>query len=303
MERMRAWAIAVILALAGVAACTQDPSIEPPPSAGPACDAQPDVERGTSTHEFEVAGETRSFTLHVPVTYEPAEASPVMFTFHGLGGNGRDQAVNTGLTDVADTEGFVLVSPDGRGQPRGWNLTVPADDPNSELAFVSELVDQVDRLVCVDPDRRYATGHSNGSVMAFAIVCLTDVDVAAIAGMGALVSTEYCENDRQIPWLYIHALDDPIVPFAGGSSPVGDLGPVALNLGTWAEQNGCEPEGVQTERDGGIEVWSWDGCAVPAEALIADTGGHFWPTDELTYGTGLDAGVAMWAFFESLDDA
>ena len=70
---------------------------------------------------------------------------------------------------------------------------------------------QVDRLVCVDPDRRYVSGFSHGSLMAMAVVCKTDLTATATAtavgGVGAVTSPEDCTNDRVVPWIYLHVLD------------------------------------------------------------------------------------------------
>lgn len=301
MERMRALATAAVLAISALVACSGDQGAEPPPDAEPACESGRTVEPGTSLHEFERHGETRTYTVHVPPDYDPDEPPPAVFTFHGLGGTGHGQAVDTGLAEVADAAGFVLLAPDGRGMPQGWDLTVDPDDPDSELAFTDDLVERVDQVVCVDPDRRYVTGHSNGSVMAFAVACHTDIEVAAVGGMGAIASAEHCTNDRAIPWIYLHAGDDPVVPFDGGDSPIGDLGPVSDNLGTWAVRNGCDRTDPQPDTAGNLSTWSWADCDADAEAVIAEIGGHYWPQTDDSFGFGLDAGEKMWEFFERIE--
>jgi len=51
-----------------------------------------------------------------------------------------------------------------------WNVPVETDRPN-DVAYVSDVIDQVSAQACVDPARIYATGFSGGARMSSLLGC------------------------------------------------------------------------------------------------------------------------------------
>lgn len=64
-------------------------------------------------------GRDRTFTIHVPPSYNGSASFPLVLAYHGHGGDGAGMARLTGMDAVADTGGFLVVYPDGID--RGWN--------------------------------------------------------------------------------------------------------------------------------------------------------------------------------------
>lgn len=269
------------------------------PEPGSACDDHRPIDVGQTSHAYTVADELREFEVYVPRVYDPTEPTALVLSFHGLGGSSRSHLANTGWPAVAERGGFVVVSPQGIGDPRGWDYATGPDQAGSDLAFIEDLIDHTERLVCVDPDRRYVSGFSNGSLMAMAVVCKTDVEVAAVGSVGAITSPADCTNDRVVPWIYLHALDDRTVPYLGGPTPVGPLGSVEENLALWAIRSGCTTDPDTGRLDPGIASLTWVDCAgeIPPHAYVLDGLGHVWPHAGL--GIDTDAGAMIWAFFQS----
>ncbi len=123
-----------------------------------------DYER-TLTH----GGWTRTYRLHVPPSYRAGMPAPLLLNLHGGGGNAAQQERMSGLSAKADSEGFILVTPDGipslvirsmetwnAGNCCGRAKRVTADD----VGFVRSIIDAVSAELCVDPRRVYATGLS-----------------------------------------------------------------------------------------------------------------------------------------------
>ena len=54
------------------------------------------------------------------------------------------------------------------------------------MKFVGDLLDDVERTVCVDQSRVFATGLSNGAFMASAIACEYSDRVAAVAPVAGI---------------------------------------------------------------------------------------------------------------------
>src|SRR4051794_31635504 len=125
---------------------------------------------------LEVGGRTRTYHVHYPTKVPDGPASLVIGLHGGLG-SGRQFEENTGFDAVADSNGFIVVYPDGIGGVMGdqdlrtWNAgncCGPARQQNvDDVGFISALIDHLSSTMAIDEDRVYAVGHSNGGIMAY----------------------------------------------------------------------------------------------------------------------------------------
>jgi polyhydroxybutyrate depolymerase len=58
-------------------------------------------------------GVDRDFFLYVPEIYDDAKPAPLVFCFHGYGSSAIANVSYTGFRPVADTAGFILITPQG----------------------------------------------------------------------------------------------------------------------------------------------------------------------------------------------
>src|SRR5579862_2778908 len=85
------------------------------PSAARAADscALPVLNPGWQTVTVHSGGVDRKVPLYVPASGVGHSNLPLVFDLHGSGGNGRGQALHSGLMAQADRHGFLLANPDG----------------------------------------------------------------------------------------------------------------------------------------------------------------------------------------------
>jgi polyhydroxybutyrate depolymerase len=235
-------------------------------------------------------GRVRSYRLHVPPSYDPTVAMPVVLNFHGLGSNAAQQEAYTGMSSKADEAGFIAVHPDGVGN--SWNGGYCCGDASSDdiddIAFVAELLDQLDTRLCIDNKRIYATGMSNGGFISHRLGCdLTD-RIAAIAPVAGTNVTVSCSPTRPIPVLHFHGTADTTVRYSSAPTTVAD----------WARRNGCQATAQVSFENGDTTCESYTGCRGDVEATLCSVegAGHVWPGG-LRNSAGLDATDGMWDFF------
>lgn len=154
----------------------------------------PVASSGKQTYRLEVDGATREFIVYRPEGLSDSEEVPVVFMFHGGGGRAEGQYRDSGWTQKADEEGFMVVYPQAlkyhvyaeekvkNGQvvqnlaeyATRWNnfslsSSIDPEYPDQELyddiAFVHAMVDFLEDNYAVDSERMYATGFSNGGGM------------------------------------------------------------------------------------------------------------------------------------------
>ena len=159
----------------------------------------PEITVGNNTG-FPSAGLERTFTVVAPDGWDGMAPLPLAFAFHGLGGTSAGLLDDTVLRPVAEERGLLLVVPDGTdfGGSPGW-------DPNNAPPFNADIQFFDDVLSCMDDkilqDRIYVTGHSNGGLMAGALLAHRADRLAAAAPFSGGVITEWPEEADKVPTL------------------------------------------------------------------------------------------------------
>ncbi len=276
------------------------------------CDA------GSSDVEIEVDGRAYPTEIHQPEGR--AEAPAAVIDLHGLDSNGPAQATLSGFRQLADREGFVVAEPSGPVGllgVTGWEIAALDEPDRDDAAAIDQLIDRLLNDHCVDPDRIFVAGFSNGGFLAAELACRPGSRVAAIMAVAGFHAPEPCE--RHVPTLVVHGTADPIVPLGpNGMSLVVDETmppPVIELLASSIEQEvamsargaGCDDLPTSTELADDITELSYDGCLEGAnhKLVLVEGGGHTWPgaaptADEGFLGpttTNYDASEAGWAFF------
>jgi polyhydroxybutyrate depolymerase len=245
--------------------------------------------------------------LHVPPQYDGASALPMVLNFHGYGSTASRQAPYSRLPALADEEGFIVVTPDATGAPaQQWNI-LSQPDRVDDIAFVGELLDELERTLCVDAARVFAAGISNGSAFSQRLACAMPDRIDAVAAVAAIINPSNCPADARVPLIAFHGTEDACVPFEGGRS---GCGPVSLPVtaartaaANWASHDGCGPVAL-TQLTEHVEVAAYSECdeEVAVVLYVVEGGGHTWPgsIDVPRLGATtheIDATALMWEFF------
>ncbi|HVP46572.1 MAG TPA: PHB depolymerase family esterase [Bryobacteraceae bacterium] len=278
---------------------------------------------GTRAASFRFDGRHRSYLFHLPAG-KPRGGLPLVIVLHGAGGQGRGMERLSGLSPVADREGFAVAYPDGIW--RQWNdgrgkIAFPRTD---DVGFLLAMVDHLTSDGTVDPHRVYVAGISNGGMMAQRLACEASDRIAAVTSVAATLPEKIeheCQPQRPVSMLFMHGTKDPLVPYRGGmiTSPHGmPTGSRVLSLDAtarfWAERNGCaaSPESSalpdRAEDNLTVRVSRYGSCRdhVSVEAYTINGGGHTWPGG-LQYlpafvigrtSRNLDADETIWQFFK-----
>jgi polyhydroxybutyrate depolymerase len=127
---------------------------------------------------------TRSFIVYQPANIQPAEKVPVVFMFHGAGGNGDKFYTNSGWKEkaavekfyavfpsastycIADTNGVTSTSTHWAGYEFGNNICAGQTIQN-DVQFVRDMVKYIQNHYRADDNRFYIAGFSNGAQFVF----------------------------------------------------------------------------------------------------------------------------------------
>ncbi len=287
----------------------QPDKIMPAPIISTGCGQPAPVRPGrTAERTISSGGLRRQYLLHLPPSYQVDSPTPLVLSFHGHGANANDQEGRTGLSRVADEQGFIAVYPQGLRGPTGatgWATTARRTVKVDDVLFVSDLLNQLQARLCIDPRRIFATGFSNGGGMTNVLACTMAGRLAAFAP----VSGSYppypggCFPVRPVPMLEIHGTEDSVVPYTG--KPAMHEPPVLSWLQGWASADGCTSGPTTFYEQGDVTGMEWTGCKDDATVVhyrIAGEG-HTWPPSVFVEpGAPADhtisASLLIWMFFQ-----
>jgi polyhydroxybutyrate depolymerase len=297
---------------------------------------------GSYVFTMKFDGLTRDYGLHVPPQAASGKPLPLVLNLHGATQNGQLEEITSDMDPSADQAGYLVAYPDGtriskvltpdpvaKNAQYGWNAGaccgLPITKHINDVGFLLKVISDIAARTPVDLRRVYATGISNGGMMAYTLASKASNHLAAISSISGQVELETIHPSRPVPTMEFHSLNDPIAKWVGVPNKDPALRySVMEGVNQWVKADGCSP----TPHDGTPIVGAADTvsagetatlvtyshCKAGTEvALWRFTGsGHVWPGSALNTGppdTWILAGVgkgiilvnadqAMWQFFQ-----
>lgn len=259
---------------------------------------------------------TRMATIHLPDGYRESENYPLVLVLHGGGGNGGNAKEMTGMNKVADKNGFIVVYPNGTGKLNNRLLTWNAGDccgyaqenQIDDVGFLVSLIDTLVQRLPVNKKKVYATGMSNGGMMAYRLAHDRPDMVAAIAPVVATMALNEISPKGSVSVLAINGMKDQHVPYEGGIGPESivkqDWRPVEESIMTWVRANQCDPVPVVISKPTyRIDLYSSKNPFYEVILYSLYEGEHAWPGGKKGSLIGdkpepeLNASQIIWDFF------
>jgi polyhydroxybutyrate depolymerase len=333
--RARVLVLVALLLLAGCTGRRADRTPEPAPTGGSATSPgssglpAPDqsgrpgpggpgvqVPQGQSTGDLTFGGQQRTYRLYRPAGLR--SPAPLVIVLHGAAGSGRQAEAAYGWDAEADIGRFLVAYPDGVSHT--WNVDsdccgAAARDDVDDVGFISRLAGSFGPLV--DTSRIFATGISNGAMMAYRLACDTGIFAAIGPDSGTMIND--CDHPAPLSIIHIHGTADGIIPYNGGPGRLDNAGagsrlPAKIDgpsvpslIATWRKTDNC---GAARSTTAGIVTTSTATCpGGRAVQLITIAGaGHQWPGGRTAPvlqrmlhldppSTALQATPTIWQFF------
>jgi polyhydroxybutyrate depolymerase len=266
--------------------------------------------------EVRVGKAERSYLVDLPSAYDGRRSLPAVLVFHGGGGAAASARTQTRLSEKGQAEGFIAVYPQGSGVLAAklltWNATTccgyALQHRVDEAAFIAAVLDDLEASFAVDRSRVYATGISNGGMMAYLAACALADRFAAIAVVAGELTVTDCRPARPVSVLVIHGSDDRYLPYEGGVGAKAiakhNAHSVRYAVDFWRAHDRCDSPG-SSERSGSVTRERYAPCTAGSavELVTIEGGGHAWPGGAQMArfldvpSTALDATGEIWSFF------
>lgn len=192
-----------------------------------------------------------------------------------------------------------------------------------DIGFIKSLVANLTASYCIDTDRIYASGQSNGGGFVGTLACsniTSGIFAAFAANSGAFYPTVnwmpgYCNattamqqtlppckpGRKFIPFLEIHGDADGTIPYLGGDHNYQCLPALTRYLGLWSRRDGFGNNNRTTVLgDGSVVMYEWgkgygNGLSAPVQHYKIAGLTHSWANN---FGNlSFSSGVTMMSFF------
>lgn len=248
---------------------------------------------------MQAAGLTRYYLIYVPQNYDPMKPLPLIFGIHGLDMNNVWAAhADSGLKLIEETKDqALLIYPQGQGEHPGnepkWggissNWGGPPGATNAQrlqqdLAFFDALIEHATQNYCIDLDRIFAMGFSQGGFMTNTLACERPSVIRAIApvaGWGPHGFQPSCSKQEAAPAVLSTQGDKD-----GTVTPM--LGQQTRDF--WRQRAGCQAATMPSATYGNGCV-EFQGCDPGKPVVYCTHPGEHWVPGE--------SGGRAWKFFQ-----
>ncbi len=237
--------------------------------------------------------------------------APVIFSFHGGGGTAIANMEYSGFRQIAESEKFILVYPQGQyfsdKDSTGWIFN-ENNNITDDLFFISEVIDWLYQNKNINLDRIYATGFSVGAIMSYDLACKLSNKIAAAAPVAGTMSTETfetCRPEKSKSIIHIHGESDSVL------SPNGNeyIKSFDESLQFWSDFNQCSTSSTSNISDSNDDGYSgtsiiYENCSnqVLVNGILLENFDHQWPsTNDQKNGSDIDAASYIWSFLKKFD--
>ncbi len=231
------------------------------------------TEQGLQRMEFKVDGVTRDTLVYAPAAAKTTNA-PLVFVFHGHGGNSRQASRSFDIH--RQWPEAIVVYPQGlntpgrltdpEGKRPGWQHSVGAQS-DRDLKFFDAMLARLKQDCKVDEKRIYCTGHSNGGGFTYLLWAERGSVFAAVAPSGS-AAAQSRPKLKPKPCLHIAGEKDPLVKFEWQQ----------MTMSAVRKLNGCSAEGKE---------WAKNCTLYPSKTgtpfvTFIHPGGHGFPAEAPT---------------------
>jgi len=260
-------------------------------------------------------GINRTFRIYIPKSCDSGKPCPLVLNFHGNTQTSISFEEKNKYRQIADTAGFILITPDGLIDPRfpksgqGWNVFSCCATQNDVL-FVSNLMDHSIKQFNIDTTRIYASGFSLGGFFVYDLACNLSNRIAAFASVSGSMELERMQTynpSKAVPIVEFHGTNDRLVYYDGGEREGVKFLGVDTLLNFWIKANQCSSEFVTSNLedkdpiDGStVQHITFQNCKSNStvELYKIVDGGHRWPgTEAPNSNKDILAEQEIWNFF------
>ncbi|KAF2026532.1 hypothetical protein EK21DRAFT_73896 [Setomelanomma holmii] len=235
------------------------------PRASSGCGKKPFLPGITQYRGIKSSGKDRSYSFHLPSSYNVTNAYPAVLGFHGSSSIGAFFELDTKMSEQRYSGSKIMVYPNGVGGnwagPTYHTGSTVADD----VQFVKDIIEDVKGQSCVDEENVFGVGMSNGGGFIGTLACdpVGSTLFKALAAHSGAFYTDVsgpdngCSPAKIVPMIEIHGAADKTVKYEGGQGDGGPEPAIMDWLQWWTQRDRCTAKIEESLNDEKVQRSSW----------------------------------------------
>ncbi len=248
--------------------------------------AQPFAQAG----KIPVGGKDRDYIVYAPSGLP--EHPPLVLALHALAQTNTQFRSSSKWDAIADKDKIVVVYPVGitpvsmgGSSMIGWDIT-----GDSDVKFMTALIDTMAARYQIDRSRVYSTGFSMGGMLSYVLACRVSDRIAAIgpdAGYPVGQNASSCKASAPVSVCHVHGADDDFVTYSG----------VADWIKKFAGLATCQQSPTTTKPSSKATKEAWGPCENGYDVVFYTVAGmaHAYATSSANSFSATDT---FWNFFK-----
>ncbi|RFU28501.1 hypothetical protein B7463_g7842, partial [Scytalidium lignicola] len=236
------------------------------------------------------SGIERSYLISIPPSYNAYLPTSIILSYHGGTRTAEDQLKLDQLTNPEFNTEHLVVYPQGIN--KSWQ-GVPGVTIN-DVQFTTDILNEVEKLYCINPSRITATGKSDGAGFCNVLACDSTLSkrIAAFAPVSGAyyINTLPCDSSavqipcspgrKDIPILAFHGGNDTTIAYNGGERKSECLPSIPHFIQEWAIRDGLGSNNITTPvATDAVAYHFGHGLQAGLVELIYESNiGHDWPS-------------------------
>jgi len=122
------------------------------------CGKEPFLPGLTQYRGIKSSGKDRSYSFHLPSSYDASKPYPVVFGFHGSSSIGTFFELDTKMSQERYSGDKIMIYPNGIGGSWAGPTYHTGSSVAEDVQFVKDVLEEVKSNLCVDEDNVFGAG-------------------------------------------------------------------------------------------------------------------------------------------------
>ena len=208
---------------------------------------------GLNEIRVKYGGELRRLVVVAPKSFDKAKSYPILFCFHGAGGN-ADKQVARWLRYV-DSRNLILVGADAVQSLKKWNFKQDFHAVNhDDIGFIHKVIKALISNGLADAKAIYATGHSSGGLFCYRLAKESSWFAAVCPMSCGMAKGAHDPDKNTAPVHLMQVIGDRDKSYLGTTNPKVTMHSAEKRIAIWRAFNECKAKPVVEDHGDEIRV-------------------------------------------------
>ena len=211
---------------------------------------------GLNEIQVKYGGELRRLVVVAPKAFDKAKNYPILFCFHGAGGDADKQIAR--WRRHVDSRNLILVGVDAVQSLKKWNFKVDFHGVNhDDVGLIREVIKALISNGLADAKAIYATGHSSGGLFCYRLAKESSLFAAVCPMSCGMAKGAHDPGKSTAPVHLMQVIGDRDKSYLGTTNPKVTMYSAEQRIAVWRAFNECKSKPVTKAHGKEIKVQTY----------------------------------------------